>query len=177
MRKAPRRGGIGIHFVWVNDAGHEETWDHALPATLGATNNEMELEAPTEALELADHSSAPFDLAQFNKIVIRTDSLYVYRNWTNAAWTWRDSKWTTKSGAIVINSVSWKTLIRVMKRMGDQHRLVVHFEWVKGKKGKHATIVDKLRLDGETALVAGSGGAGSDPMPPEEVGRMGQIQQ
>lgn len=49
MRKAPRRGGVGIHFVWVNAAGNEETWDHYPPATMGATNNEMELEAPTEA--------------------------------------------------------------------------------------------------------------------------------
>jgi hypothetical protein len=46
MYEGPRRGGMGVLFVWVNDAGDEETWDHSIPSTKGATNNEMELEAP-----------------------------------------------------------------------------------------------------------------------------------
>jgi ribonuclease HI len=77
MRSSPRRGGIGIRFVWVNDDGEEEVWDHSLPATMGATNNEMELEAPSQALKLAISRYVPFDLVRFDKIVIRTDSLYV----------------------------------------------------------------------------------------------------
>jgi ribonuclease HI len=144
MRGSPRRGGIGIHFVWVNVAGNEVTWDHCLPATMGATNNEMELEAPTEALKLASKENTPFALAQFNKIVIRTDSDYVYGNWKTAAWTWAKTKWTKKGGAAVLNSVAWKSLIAEMKKVNNQHRLVVHFEWTKGKKGRHAKIVDKL---------------------------------
>lgn len=144
MYGSPRRGGIGIRFIWVNAAGDEQTWDHALPATMGATNNEMELEAPTEALKLSCSGKANFDLAQFDKIVIRTDSMYVYENWKNAAWTWRDSKWTTKGGAAVLNSHAWKSLIAEMKRMSDRYRLIVRFEWTQGKKGKNAKAVDKL---------------------------------
>lgn len=141
---APRRGGIGIHFVWVNNVGDEEIWDHSLPATFGANNQEMELEAPIEALRLVDHRAAPFDPAQFNKIVIRTDSLYVYEHWKNAAWTWRQSKWTTKGGAAVLHTGSWKSLIGEMQNMSNRHRLVVYFEWVNGKRGKHAKLADKL---------------------------------
>ena len=36
MRESPRRGGIGIRFVWIDEDGNEsEPWDHSLPATEG----------------------------------------------------------------------------------------------------------------------------------------------
>ncbi len=50
MFGSPRRGGIGIRFAWIDQNGGEETYDETLPATMNATNNEMELEAPSEAL-------------------------------------------------------------------------------------------------------------------------------
>ena len=78
MKRSPRRGGMGIRFVWIAEDGHEaDPWDHAPPAILGATNNQMELAAPTEALKLALSPRAPFDLSTFDRIEIRTDSQYV----------------------------------------------------------------------------------------------------
>lgn len=69
MRSSPRRGGIGIRFVWIEADGSESPpWDHALPATEGATNQQMELEAPYQALRLAISARAPFDLSDFDKI-------------------------------------------------------------------------------------------------------------
>lgn len=144
MRSSPRRGGIGIRFVWVNDAGDEETWDHALPATMGATNNEMELEAPSEALKLAMSARAPFVLEDFRKIEIRTDSAYVYDNVPIAISTWSKTQWTKSGGGAVLNVSAWKNLLSLMRRLDREHRIRVEFEWKKGKKGVHAKAVDKL---------------------------------
>lgn len=142
--EGPRRGGMGVLFVWVNDAGDEETWDPAIPSTEGATNNEMELEAPIEALGMIQRGRVPVDLGRFNKMVIRTDSLYVHNNVANAKWTWRKAGWVKRSGASVLHSRTWKRLISEMESLYDHYRLITHFEWVPGKKGRHATTVDKL---------------------------------
>lgn len=45
MFGSPRRGGVGIRFVWVNDNGDEEHFDESMPATMGATNDQMDLES------------------------------------------------------------------------------------------------------------------------------------
>lgn len=144
MRSSPRRGGIGIRFVWIDEDGEETTWDHSPPATLGATNNQMELEAPSEALKLAIRRYAPFQLSSFRKIVIRTDSAYVHDHIGLAISLWSKNQWTKKSGAAVLNVSDWKTLLSLMNRMFRDHRLRVDFEWKKGKKGKHAKAVDQL---------------------------------
>lgn len=144
MRSSPRRGGIGIRFVWVNDEGDEDVWDHSLHATAGATNQEMELEAPSRALDLATGRYAPFDLSQFHKIVIRTDSLYVRDNVSIAISIWSKNQWTKKQGGAVLNIRDWKELLSSMKRLRNTYGLPVDFEWTKGKKGRHAKAVDEL---------------------------------
>ena len=40
-----RAAGVGIHMVWVNDKGHEETEDYAPPGWEEATIDEMEIMA------------------------------------------------------------------------------------------------------------------------------------
>jgi ribonuclease HI len=142
--ESPRRGGKGVHFAWVDDRGDEQTWDADLPATTGATNNEMELEAPIDALSLVRRGVVPVDLARFDKLVIRTDSMYVFRNLPNAISTWRKTKWTKKVRAAVLHSRNGKRLISEMKSIHDHQRLLVRVEWSPGKKGRHAKIVDKL---------------------------------
>ncbi len=46
----PRRGGIGIRYIIINDAGDEEWQDECPPGYKQATNNEMELLACIVAL-------------------------------------------------------------------------------------------------------------------------------
>src|SRR3954454_4920143 len=48
---APRRGGIGIHFVHSDSVGQETGFDLAEPGYAGATNNQMELQAVITALK------------------------------------------------------------------------------------------------------------------------------
>lgn len=144
MRESPRRGGIGIRFVWIDADGNEsEPWDHALPATAGATIQQMELEAPYQALRLAIGARAPFQLDAFRKIEIRTDSLYVKDGVGRAINFWSKNGWTTKEGNAVQNVPDWKNLLRMMRRL-QEFRIRVDFEWKQGKKGRHAKAVDKL---------------------------------
>lgn len=145
MRESPRRGGIGIRFVWIDADGNEsEPWDHSLDATLGATNQQMELEAPYQALRLALSARAPFDLNDFDKIEIRTDSQYVKDGIGRAINYWSKNRWQTRDGNAVLNVSDWKNLLRIMRRLDDEYRLKVQFEWKKGKRGKHALAVDQL---------------------------------
>jgi ribonuclease HI len=143
-KPAPRRGGIGIRFVWVNDRGYEEFLDESLPATMGATINQMELEGPSAALEFADRGRLPVPLSRFRKIVIRSDSRYVCDNLNNAKFVWPKSKWLTRTGTAVQNAPDWEKLMRLLHRFERDYRLRVEFEWIPGKKGRHAIAVDKL---------------------------------
>jgi ribonuclease HI len=144
QRGKPRRGGIGIHFVWVNKAGDEECHDEPFPSTKNANNQQMELEAPSAALEIVHRGRLPVEIARFEKIVIRSDSKYVCENVNNAKFVWPKNKWRTQAGAAVQNVADWETLLKWLHRFYREHRIRVEFEWVPGKKGRHAAIVDKL---------------------------------
>jgi ribonuclease HI len=145
MRNSPRRGGIGIRFVWIDENGDESTpWDHAPPAIEGANIQQMELEAPYQALRLALGRRAPFVLSEFRRIEIRTDSEYVKEGVGRAINYWSKNDWRTREGTTVRNIDDWQNLLRIMRRLDGEHRLRVEFQWKKGKKGKHAKAVDKL---------------------------------
>jgi ribonuclease HI len=144
MKPSPRRGGIGIRFVWLDADGAERVWDHALPATLNATNNQMEIEAATEALKRVTSRYAPFDLSEFRKIVVRTDALYVRDHVGIAIAIWSKRQWTKREGAEVINIREWKELLTAMRYLDRTHHLRVEFEYQPGKTGPHSRAVDEL---------------------------------
>jgi ribonuclease HI len=75
---APRRGGIGVHFVHTDSVGNESYYDLSEPGYMGASNNQMELQAVITALRFIDDGRLPPEmLADITKIDVYTDSLYV----------------------------------------------------------------------------------------------------
>lgn len=114
MLPAPRRGGTGIIFILLNSDGNEETYQPPTSGYMGATNNQMELQACVEALRLATAQSPHFDPRRYHKIVIFSDSLYVADNYTTALFTWSKNGWTKRDGAPVDNAVQWKDLVRLV---------------------------------------------------------------
>jgi RNase H len=52
MLSGPRRGGAAILFVLLDDQGNEEQREEVLAGYAGATQNQMELEAPIQALKM-----------------------------------------------------------------------------------------------------------------------------
>jgi ribonuclease HI len=134
----PRRGGIGVRFVTINELGNEVIEDHALLGYGGATNNEMELLACVRALEIAANHEK---LHAVERVVIFTDSLYVSDNVDRAKFQWLRQKWLNRDGRPIENAALWKDLVRGIKKLSKR----VDIEWVKGHaKDAHNKAVDKL---------------------------------
>lgn len=137
----PRRGGVGVVYVTVDDSGHERVDEYPLPGYAGATNNQMELRACTDALMALVTRRAPIDPSKYKKIVVRTDSKYVADNIYSARYVWPSAGWKTRDGNPVLNAGLWKELVRTA---GRAHRRV-EFEWVKGDKtDPHNKVADRL---------------------------------
>lgn len=137
-KSRPRRGGIGVIFVYVDHNGKEVSEPLNLPGYKSATNNEMEINACIVALE----NAGPYlEKRQFRKIIILTDSNYVFTNYKNAMFLWPRTRWLKKSGAPVLNARLWKNLIKAIR----QTRARVEFQKVKAHSSDiFNRAVDKL---------------------------------
>ena len=135
----PRRGGVGIRFITVNEDGDEVITDIPTTGYKGATNNQMELLACVVALKEARQN---FNLSAFNSIEIFTDSQYVARNYKTAMFEWAANGWKNREGRPVANADVWKDLVKLIRKTSP---LRVNVQWVKGHaKDQHNKAVDKL---------------------------------
>jgi ribonuclease HI len=134
----PRRGGVGIRFIFIDSTGEEVVEDFPISGTKGANSIEMELSACIQALKLA----IPFlQKHPLRRIIIFTDSQFIVDNYHNAMFIWRKTRWLKKSGGPVINAELWKELVRCIKKAG----IYVEIQKVKGhSKDIHNKAVDKL---------------------------------
>lgn len=134
----PRRGGMGIRYIVVDENGDEVIRDEMPTGYKQATNNEMELLACVLALR-----DLPADIlsSAHQRIVIYTDAQYVRDYITNAIFTWPKKRWRRKYGQPIENVDLWKRLVKEVKNAPR----AVEFKWVKGHaKNKHNKAVDKL---------------------------------
>lgn len=140
----PRRGGIGIRFLLLNEEGYPEPFDLKLPGYRASTNNQMELQACIEALK-----EAPRVDPSAEKIAIHTDSRYIVDNYKKAMFQWPTNGWSLRdTGRPVENVDQWKELVRLIKKNGR-----VEFYWVKGhSKNEDNKAVDRLAK--ESAKIA-----------------------
>lgn len=141
MLPGPRRGGTGVIFILINEAGNEEEVPY-LPGYIGATNNQMEIRAPIEALKLALGRHPPFNPRRYRKIIIFTDSQYVANYYKTAMFTWSSNGWVKKDGAPVDNAADWKELVGLIRKAGNARKRV-EIRWVKGKKTVRGKAVDR----------------------------------
>lgn len=131
----PRRGGIGIRYIYLDNLDNEYRIDHIVEGYKGATNNQMELKAVIEGLKNAKNQKIP---AYYNLIEVRTDSRYVVDN-KNRAINWSKQKWLTQYGKPVENADLWKELIKVLCEINCRVELV----WIKG----HSKDIDNKAVD------------------------------
>lgn len=143
----PRRGGIGIRYVHLEDDGAEKRIDYPCFGFKGATNNQMELYACIEALKHIPKLN--FDCQNLS-IEIRTDSRYVADNIYYAKFVWPKNKWYNNDGKPVDNTKIWKELIKNIIKL----RRRVDFVWVKGHgKDKDNKAVDKMAKESAKSAV------------------------
>jgi len=134
----PRRGGIGVRFVFVDLNGDEEIYDFDFPGYKEGTSNEMELLACITGIKEAPGHPA-YD--RFEKIAVYTDSQYVRDHLKDAIYKWPNNRWLKSTDAPVLNVDLWKQLARLYK--GSKKKISII--WVKGhSKNKHNRAVDKL---------------------------------
>jgi ribonuclease HI len=143
MLPGPRRGGAGLLFILADSEGNEEEWEEVLPGYAGATQNQMELEAPIQALKMATGRRPPFDPSRYRKIVIKTDATYVAENFGTAVAVWSKNGWKTRDGKPVENATQWKELVRLAVLSNKQGK-PVKIVRVPGKKSPRTKAVDKL---------------------------------
>jgi ribonuclease HI len=136
--ESPRAGGVGIRFILVDELGDEQTEDSWHPGYRGATNNQMELKACVIALAEARRRGL---CKGKKKVLIHTDSMYVYENYKKAMFEWPKTRWHTRSGTPVLNTDLWKELVKAIKATGCR----VEVTWVKGhSRDRHNKAADKL---------------------------------
>jgi ribonuclease HI len=139
--QGPRRGGVGILYVTVNDDGEDHADPYPLPGFMGATNQQMELCAAIEALKALVTRRAPVTAGTYRRIVIWTDSMYMVDGYDSARFTWPHTDWMTREGNPVANTPLWKELVKLAARTGKP----VEMRWVKGhKQSAHNKMADKL---------------------------------
>lgn len=138
----PRRGGIGFLIVTFDSAGEAVVDEHSPNGYPGATNNQMELMAVIEAIRWITRPSR-IDLSAYGKIVVFTDSTYVFENLDRALFGWSSQRWRRNGGAPTLNADLWK-MLNGLRRASP---LPIKFEWVRGKKTPYTKRVDRLAKD------------------------------
>lgn len=134
-----RAAGIGVRFVWVNAAGHEETHDYSPTGWQNATIDEMEIEACTVALTEARQIFP--DMSRFRKVLLYSDSMYVTSNFSNAMNVWPTRAWKGANGVPVENIDLWKRLRKAVNGCP----IGVTVKWVKAHKSNvHNRAADNL---------------------------------
>lgn len=122
----PGKGGWGA-LAWIVDDQEEwiidtpyEQWSGADPDT---TNNRMELMAVIVALEELYREQQ-----DISKVLMITDSVYVYKGITEWLMGWIARGWRTSTGAVK-NEDLWRRLHAITKQWTDEK---VEWKWVKG---------------------------------------------
>lgn len=151
---SPRRGGYAFRIVTVGEDGHPVYEDQQPQGHEGATNQEMELLAPTAALQYIAGRRSDYNVRDFSKVVVYTDSLYVKNNVNTAIYTWPNTGWTDRNGNPVVNAELWKELVRAIFRVLPVR---VDFEWVKGHKASADNkAVDRLAKQSANGALRGA---------------------
>ena len=134
----PRRGGIGIRYVTVDEQGDEVIDDLELPGYSGANSIQMELYACTVALKEAMRSRLTYGV---RRVIIYTDCQYVRDGYPRARFEWSRSRWRNRDGKPVENAELWKEFLRVTRRLD----VPLDIQWVKGhSKNVHNKAADKM---------------------------------
>lgn len=132
----PRRGGIGIRYIYINKNFKEQRIDLDFLGYKNATNNQMELFACIVALK--ESLNLKIDIT-YNIIIIFTDSRYIVDNYQKAMFRWPKQNWFKSDESPVLNADLWKQLNKWIKKV----RCRVEFQWVKA----HSKDADNRAVD------------------------------
>ena len=129
--KPARVGGMWIYFVYFDESWYEIQKDMSdYIGRIGATNNDMELQAAINWLKIANKM---YDITPLKKIMIITDSEFVSKNRKNAYYGNRSkNNWKTFDKDPVIHKQQRKDLIKLIRDIIYNHKKWFDMDWVKG---------------------------------------------
>jgi ribonuclease HI len=134
-------GGVGIRIISIDLDGNEVLDDSSRAGYPNANNGQMEIIACTAALEEANRLQLALSA---KKIIILTDSKYVFENYKLAMFEWSANKWLRKTGRPVQDAHLWKELVKQISKYNKDH-IYVEIRWVKGHdKDEHNKSVDEM---------------------------------
>ena len=134
-------GGVGIRIISIGENGEEYIYDFSRTGYPNANSGQMEILACTAALDEADRLQFTMPI---KKVIIFTDSKYVYENYKAAMFEWSIHKWLRKTGAPVPDAHLWKNLNAQIKKYNDAS-IYVEIKWVKGHGyNLHNQAVDNM---------------------------------
>jgi len=116
----PGIGGWGVVLLAENDGGAVVNRRELAGSSLNTTNNQMELRAAIEALNV---------LKKKTKITLITDSVYVQKGISEWLPNWKKNNWKTANKKDVKNKELWMRLDEAIK---DKN---ISWIWVKGHAG------------------------------------------
>jgi ribonuclease HI len=135
---SPRKGGMGLRIITVNEEGNEVPIDIPLQGYKNATNNQMELQACVQGIKEAQQI---IDHEKYKRIIIYSDSQYLVKYISTATFQWSKNHWKNHAGKPVENAEIWKELVKEISKCKKK----VDFQWVKGHaKDPHNKAVDKM---------------------------------
>lgn len=121
MLSHPRRGGMGVRMMLIDDYGNECAYDLELSGYRGAKSGQMEIEACVAALREIDQNPL---FSKYEAVLIRSDSTYLVDNYQKAFFEWPRQGWLGSRGNDIANEGSWKELnslrLRIRKRLEIQ---------------------------------------------------------
>jgi ribonuclease HI len=111
------------------------------------TNNEMELRAVVEALQVVKDSG--------QTVAIYTDSKYVMQGATSWIFGWLKNDWQTKAGTTVLNKELWQELLPLLKQVRiEWHKVPGHVGIIGNERAD--TIASDFAAKGKYDLYSGS---------------------
>lgn len=134
----PGKGGIGM-VVEFPDSMEIENFEFS-EGYIKSTNNRMELMACIRALEWIQ---SEMKSRTFTRVIIVTDSDYVYSNNKNAQY-WKDNGWKNEIGKPYENHELWDTFLKERQKT----KVRVDIVWEKGKTRAVLIRVDSLAKQG-----------------------------
>jgi ribonuclease HI len=136
--KPSRKGGAGFLFVTEDSTGAERIEEFELRGFEGSSSIQMELYACVAALKEVLEGERP---TRYDKIVIKTDSMYIVDSYQSAIYEWSRNKWRNRHGRPIEHAQLWREMVRLLVKC----RVRVTFKWVKGhSKDKHNKAADRL---------------------------------
>ena len=134
-------GGVGIRVIHTDSNGDEVQHDASSAGYSGVTSCQMEIIACRDALK--EVSRQKLDIA-IDRIVIKTDSKYVFDNHKMAMFQWNKNKWNNCNGRPLADAHLWEELNSQIKNFNKMH-IYVDIEWVPGHgKDAHNREVDQM---------------------------------